>query len=555
MWKNDEGGREVYSVVIIKQIPRLLGLIDRNPYSPTYGCCDRNFWHYNIIDFPCARMQELCLTLALIYKGEYPNNRYYKKDRIKDLSVAAMEFWTKIQNKDGSFDEWYPNEHSFVTTAFSSYAVSEAYMLMKDFIMQGEKYEIEQALKKAGNWLIKHDEEVSNQQAGALSALYNIYLITKNERYLENAKEKLNTLLQSQSKEGWFPEYGGADIGYLSVLIDYLGKYYQKSKNEEILTNLNSAIDFLTYFSHPDLGFGGEYGSRNTEFILPHGLEIVGNQKPNAREITSAVRRSLKKYGITFDDRYLCYFGYCFLQAWDDSSLIEGNMDLPYKTEFIKYFPLAQIYIHSSPLFYSIVGLRKGGVIKVFNKEQEKLVYDDCGMIGELSNGKHVSTQWLDRDYKIKVNDKDVRVSGEFHLINYHRLSTLILMLFRLIQSFGGRYYKFSEFVKENLRKKIITRSKTVPIKFHRRISFDGEKIRIEDRIDIKNNLSFEYLMIGGKFSLIYVPSSRFFSEHLDTEGYKLSEDELKELNGNKKILISREISSEGLKEGGVSHG
>jgi len=54
---------------------------------------------------------------------------------------------------------------------------------------------------------------------------------------------------------------------------------------------------------------------------------------------------------------------------------------------------------------------------------------------------------------------------------------------------------------------------------------------------------------------LIYVPSSRFFSEHLDTEGYKLSEDELKELNGNKKILISREISSEGLKEGGVSHG
>lgn len=555
MLKNDEEEREVYSAVILKQIPRLLGLIDRNSYSPTYGCCDRNFWHYNIIDFPCARAQELCLTLALIYQREYPNNGYYKKDKIKELSIAAMKFWTKIQNKDGSFNEWYPNEHSFVATAFSSYAVSEAYMLIKGFIMQDEGDEIEQALKKAGNWLTKRAEEVSNQQAGAIAALYNIHLITKNERYLENAKEKLNSLLQNQSKEGWFPEYGGADIGYLSVLIDYLGKYYQKSGDDKILKNLNSAIDFLTYFSHQDLSFGGEYGSRNTEYILPHGLEIVGNQSPTAREITSAIRRSLGKYGITFDDRYLCYFGYCFLHAWDDFSQTEGNMDLPYKKEFSKYFPSAQLYIHSSPLFYSIVSLRKGGVIKVFNKEQEKLIYDDCGMIGKLSNGKHVSTHWLDRAYKIEVNDKDVRVSGEFHLINYHTLSTSTLMLFRLIQSFGGRYYKFSEFVKKTLRKKVITRSKTVPIKFHRRFFFNEEKIEIEDEIDVKTNLSFDALMIGGKYSLIYIPSSRFFSEHLDTEGYKLSDDELKELNVNKRILISREIPSEGLKEGGVSYG
>ena len=546
--KNDEEEREVYSAVILKQIPRLLGLIDRNPYSPTYGCCDRNFWHYNIIDFSCARTQELCLTLALIYKREYPNNRYYKKDKIKELSIAAMKFWTKIQNKDGSFNEWYPNEHSFVATSFSSYAASETYMLMKDFITQDEKYEIEQALKKAGNWLIKHNEEVSNQQAGAISALYNIYLITKNERHLENAKEKLNSLLQNQSREGWYPEYGGADIGYLSVLIDYFGKYYQKSRDNEILENLTSAIDFLTYFSHPDLSFGGEYGSRNTEYMLPHGLEIVRNQNPDAWKITSAIRSGLEKYGITFDDRYLCYFGYSFLQAWDDFSPIEGNMDLPCRKEFSKYFPLAQLYIYSSHLFYSVVGLRKGGVIKVFNKEQGKLIYDNCGMIGELSNGKHVSTQRLDRDYKIEVNNRDIYVSGEFHLIDYRRLSTSTLMLFRLIQSFGGRYYKFSEFVKENLRKKIITRSKTVPIEFHRRISFDGEKIGIEDGIDIKNNLSFEYLMIGGKFSLIYVPSSRFFSEHLDTEGYKLSEEELKKLNDDKKITISREVLSNQLK-------
>ena len=126
--------RKIYSDVVIKQIPRLLGYVNTNKNSRNYGCCDRNYWHYKFIDFPCVRLQEMSLTLALLFKKKYPGNSFFKNDEIKNLSIATIVFWTKIQNDDGSFNEWYPKEHSFVATAFSLYAISEAYKLLKSFI-------------------------------------------------------------------------------------------------------------------------------------------------------------------------------------------------------------------------------------------------------------------------------------------------------------------------------------------------------------------------------------------------------------------------------------
>ena len=120
----------VYLDVSIPCVDRLLGLLDRNPKSSTYGCFDRNFWHYKIVDFSNGRQQEAALTLALLYTTEHPQNPYYNQEKIKQWSLAAMQFLTTIQNADGSFNEYYPHEHAFVTTAFASFAVSEGLLLL-----------------------------------------------------------------------------------------------------------------------------------------------------------------------------------------------------------------------------------------------------------------------------------------------------------------------------------------------------------------------------------------------------------------------------------------
>ena len=44
--------RATYAEKAMAQIPRLLSNLDRNPYSPTYGCLHRDYWVNRTSDRP-----------------------------------------------------------------------------------------------------------------------------------------------------------------------------------------------------------------------------------------------------------------------------------------------------------------------------------------------------------------------------------------------------------------------------------------------------------------------------------------------------------------------
>ena len=89
---NFEDIKDLYVRLALPYVPRILHLIDQNPYSSTYGCFDRAYWHYRTMDFPCGMSQEMVLLLALVYAKEYPGNPFYHVSRIRELSVAAINF-------------------------------------------------------------------------------------------------------------------------------------------------------------------------------------------------------------------------------------------------------------------------------------------------------------------------------------------------------------------------------------------------------------------------------------------------------------------------------
>ena len=68
---NQTANRDLFAREAIGQIPKILTLLDRNPHSPTYGCFDRNFWHYKIIDFPSGMAQEFVWPLTLAYHTNF----------------------------------------------------------------------------------------------------------------------------------------------------------------------------------------------------------------------------------------------------------------------------------------------------------------------------------------------------------------------------------------------------------------------------------------------------------------------------------------------------
>lgn len=522
--------KRLYSDTIINQTPRLLSLLDRNPFSNTYGCFDRCYWHSKLTDFPSARFQEASLTLALLYQHSYPKNPYYNRPKVEQWSLAAVKYWQKNQSTNGSFSEWYPHEHSFVATAFTLYAITETVLVLK----HSPSKPLLDSIKKSANWLTNQPlNQVSNQQAGAILALHNTYLITKNTQYRRQAQKKLTYLLNTQSSEGWFPEYNGADIGYSSVLLDYLAKYYQKTKNSRVLKSLKQLNIFLSHFVHPNYSFGGNYGSRNTQYLLPDGLEII---KSNLSE---PLIKSFKKYSLNLDDRYLCYNGYSFLQAYQSHDHKKPS-SFKFQTNATKHFPKAGFFVKSTPHSYLVINLKKGGSFKLYSKKNQKLIAESSGIIGKLTTQQIVSSNWLDQNYQIKVSQNQISLSGKLHYLKQFTSSPLSMVASRIFQTTLGRNQSISNVTKQILRKILITDSNTVPISFKTVFTFNREKLTYSVKLKIHDQSQFKSLALLSKFSHIYVPSSRFFHpEELDLNPDSISPSKITKLNQSKIISLS----------------
>src|SRR5919198_3476886 len=114
---NSSGG-ELFAEFALREIPKLLTLQDRNPHSPTYGCFDRNFWHYKIIDFPSGMSQEFVWPLALAYSLPIPRNQFHQQPAIKECISAGIRFAARSAHADGSCDDYFPFEKAAGAAAF-----------------------------------------------------------------------------------------------------------------------------------------------------------------------------------------------------------------------------------------------------------------------------------------------------------------------------------------------------------------------------------------------------------------------------------------------------
>ena len=121
-----------------ENIPRILSLCDRNPFSKTFGCFDKNYWHFKTIDFPSSMYQECVLPLAQAYIFKDKSNPYYKKKIIKNLCIGSINFSNSISKSNGSTDDYFPNEQAYGSSAFSLYADTETYLLLglKDHLIE-----------------------------------------------------------------------------------------------------------------------------------------------------------------------------------------------------------------------------------------------------------------------------------------------------------------------------------------------------------------------------------------------------------------------------------
>lgn len=531
--------RDIYAQKAIDQIPRLLGLQDRNPFSPTYGCFHRDYWLYKTSDFPDAVRQFAVQALALVYKYDFPGSIYKGKAKIREWAIAGLDFWSRIQHKDGSFDEFYPYERGWVgPTAFTTFTSIEAYRLLRDEMPVEIAERVQAAIRRAAQFIARgqsEEDHLANHHAMACLAVWKAYKLLGDSE-LETGFQRLwrGFLEYHNTEEGWSREYDGVDPGYLSATVSFLAKIYQDNPDQDIFEVLRQSVEFCSYFVYPNGFYAGSMGSRNTLHFYPHGFEILAGEIPLAGTVAEKMLQALAERKLVppdiISDRYVVYRVPEFLQAYLDYEPRPAELPpLPYEQKpFTRYFAGARVYVANRPKHYAVANLAKGGVVKVFDRKDGRLLLNDCGIIGKLNDGRMVTSQWVDPHYECKTDENGWEVSGKLLEVPSNKLFNPVKnILFRIVLVALGWNARFSHILKGRIRKILMLSLRPVSIGFKRSLRVDSNGVQLDDEIRINANIRLVALAAGGEFFVRYVPQSRYFqSQELDIDGEEMFEEE-----------------------------
>lgn len=535
------GHRDWYLYEALRSVPRILLMLDRNPVSPAYGCFDREYWHYRTTDFPCGMNEEFTLVLAQAWATEHPQNPFYHNARLQELIVAALRFAAKSAHPDGSCDDYFPFEKARGATSFSLYATTESYLLLGLNDPSLKAFFIRRA-----DWMLRHQESgrLANHQALGALAMQNVFQVTGETRFRTGMETLRDLTLAWQHAEGWFQEYEGADPGYQTCTISFLGKLRQKTGDARLMEPLRRAAEFAAHFMHPDGSYGGEYGSRNTYHFYPHGFELLAAESPAALQVAELyLRKGLPQRTRYFnDDNRMCaHYAYEWFQAWQDYARVPDRATASCQTPaHTTWFPAAGLLVQRDTQRCVIAAAHKGGVFKVITPEG--LVASDTGVMLPLENGQTLVSHLVNLQNEIQWNaaTQTLTVKGKLCRRRAPLMTPLKQMVFRVLALTIGRVNP--NWLRLIVQKLFITGKATTEATFTRTLRLTATGVEVTDEVQRSGGPAVTAVLAAPDSTSIYVASSNPFQaanllpvRRLD----KLKNELLKTGQGIQTVLIS----------------
>ena len=538
---------ELFARTALAEIPKILTLQDRNRLSPTYGCFDRNFWQYKIVDFPSGMAQEFIYPLALAWDTDLDGNPFYRQQAIRDWVEAGIRYAMKSAHSDGSCDDYFPYERAAGAAAFSLLACIESYKLfdLDDPAMVA-------FFRRRGAWLAKHQESgrLSNHEALIALNLLRLHEMTGERQWHDQFEARLARLMSwRHDEEGWFEEYGGCDPGYLTLTIGALAQIHRSEPREDVRLALSHSIRTASQFLHPDGSFGGEYGSRNTYNYFPHGFELASEIDESALALNDRILEGIAagRLPCYADDHIVGHHTWSYLLAWRH---FRQDRPGPLRHEegaFVLRDAGLEVVREQGAEIY--VGTKKGGVFKLFIGGG--LVASDTQISFLMKNGR-VAVAHMHGEYEcesglnygrstqvdgIEIPGRDIVVSGAFAWAKQPVMTPLKLIVLRMTMLTVGRFYP--NLIRRLLQRLLITGSATAPFRFRREIRRDGKTWTVKDEVRSEEWPNVERAMLGGDQTSIHVVMSRTYQSG-QLQPWRNLTDRVRALRPGEALVVER---------------
>lgn len=416
---------------VVSQVPRLLALQDRDPDSPMRGCMHPAYWRDKSSDVADMRRQEAALALAWLWRHPLPKNRYVGDPEVLAGCLRALGFWTRMQHKDGTFDEWYKGEHGYATTAFSSYAVSLTVEALGDALADPLRSRVMACLGRCGTWLSTHDDWFkTNHQAVGVAALGAIGRVLEEPAFLEAALRNGREIARRMHDEGWSSEISGLDIGYTFLLSEYLGMHAVLTGERELFPAILKAFRFAASFLHPDLTTGAEYGICGNPYFSRVAVAVLAPHDAVAGGVLQWMERPSERPRDTSatlkDDLRLARYAYQpLLAALLQSGAfprrdVAGAAPAPAPLAFqqdrrSRWFSGARLQSVSRPAYAAWGAAAHGGLVRIAFRDGDGFARPVVDRGYALAVKKHVfRNARYSLDVEADVRDDELRVTAPF---------------------------------------------------------------------------------------------------------------------------------------------
>ena len=519
-------------------LQRASALVDRDPSSPTYGSADRAFWYYRtLVDFPGAAWQQLMLGLAVL--GTHDGLPPTERERLVRLARATLMHWSAIQHRDGSFDEWYRNERSYCATAFTTAGASQCLLALAEVIPSHERQIAQQALERAASWLSQRfHPTVMNQNLAAALGLWCTSLLVNSSEWSAAAESNYARLQRQQSSEGWFPEYGGADLGYCTLALDLLAGAHRRG--------VESALDMavpLARFIVSNIGANGclpgRLGSRGTSHCFVFGAEYFASLDPNAAQLAWIFRRAHGEHRASkledIDDRYFAYFYFPQFALAATSHCVALS---PSEAQTLPAVDFAQagFQVTRKNCASIHVSRRLGGAIAVATRDQENSYH--LGYTVLMRSGQRYSTAvWSDdasaddtgvykADFRRIVDDKPLQTWGPVF-----SLFTRLLVIPSLASFFSSA-----------VKARMIRGRARLRGRLTRRLTILETSVEVEDTILIED--AEQIVAMSSQTEIgVHSPSARFEPLHYCSANSAVAGADLEALRRTGRVVLKHLIN------------
>ena len=344
-------------------------------------------------------------------------------------------------------------------------------------------------------------------------------------------------LKRQQCAEGWFPEYGGADLGYSTLALDLLGCAHRNG-----YADASAMAKPLTQFLLSNVAengcLPGRLGSRGTNHCFVFGAEYFASSDRNAAELAAAFReahRGQRLHGPDrIDDRYFAYFYFpqfalaaCLVNAPLPTVQNPALPSATFEKAGLRVIRIKGVSVHSSRYL--------GGAIAIATHRRD--LFYHLGYSLQARNGKRYATAIWSEDARY---DGASEYNANFHRViddkPLQRWSALFPLVTRLL-AIPGLASLFSAMVKARM----IRGRERFGGRLNRRVTIHEDAVEIQDTVMI--NRPEEMASLSTQIEIgVHSPSARFERLQDTSTDFGVSESDIVTLRKSGKAVLTHLI-------------